>query len=179
MKRKLSPETLKRIEAGKGKFFPHFAPADLPHTCGVEGCGKKFGAGGRASLEDPTLARCPMHYHRERRGSKLTLQAGPRVAGIRREVYVPPKLDRVLVLLANARKCKVVDLLIEFANEACGVRTATALDTTAPNGARSATAGKGTITIPKGGAPKGNRNGAGNKGKTRSARLAAIRAQFE
>lgn len=138
MKRKLSPKTLARIEAGKGKFFPHFSPADLPHVCGVPGCGKKFGAGGRASPEDPTLARCPMHYHRERRGSKLAAQAGPRVAGVRREVYVPPKLDRVLVLMANARECKVVDLLIEFAFEACGVK----LDTTPPADARSPAAAR-------------------------------------
>ncbi len=85
------------------------------HTCGIEGCGKKFERGGRASPEAPKLARCPMHYHRERRGSKLAAVPGERVAGVRREVYLPPDVDKALMKLAMQTRTATVAKLLELA----------------------------------------------------------------
>ncbi len=70
------------------------------HQCGIEGCSHAFERGGRASPDDPKLARCPMHYHRERRKSAIALEPGPRVAGVRREVYLPPEVDEFLQRIA-------------------------------------------------------------------------------
>lgn len=61
-----------------------------PHACGIPGCGTTFTKGGRASPDDPKLARCPMHYHRERRSSPHALEPGavPAAASIRVHAYL-------------------------------------------------------------------------------------------
>lgn len=77
-------------------------PLTEPHRCSV--CGRDFTRGGRVSA--PAL--CPVHYHRERRGSARALDPrsrAQRIGGERAEqlvAYLPP--DLIALLHARAAR---------------------------------------------------------------------------
>lgn len=94
---------------------------ETPHTCSIPGCDKTFTKGGRAG-RDGKPPICPMHYHRERRGSPRALDAAPIAPSVRRHIYLPVEIDQVLEALALERddtpSAVIRDAVLAFAAKA-------------------------------------------------------------
>lgn len=76
------------------------------HECSIAGCGRRFTRGGRAG-KDGKPKLCPMHYHRELRGSPAATVAGATKTGKpRRLVGFRPSAEVAAALKRYARQVK-------------------------------------------------------------------------